>query len=1029
MAANNTDNTKTTFTSVANQVAVLNTNSVEIISQLNNILTSPNQTITITITNMDGSQSTYSVPTISWLTSQIDIANNTINRLTNAANKDIFVVNGKSTKKLISSDLNQEPDKIGTLNTVNTFLPVNNWFFESLMNPLLTITVDLNDKIDDNAEKVLSRRYIVNFEKDSTGALTTKGQQSLSDFQTKYINKNNISIAEFEQWYTNTTNTGIVNNSTLLYDEQVFDFNSNELNYFGEFTIIRTETDTVNNKLWYHLNTLNYYDKGGNIYTLKISDELFINSTSSTTRFRIKEISTASSFNRVVLEYVEGYDPAPVGLTNGIKFYSDTNFNKSINISIGFEEYDVIFLKAIDSTNNLRSSLWSDGFAFYSNDLTLSTDKNVTMSSYYQNTVYDYGTLLKDMVTKNIPSKFGIVPQPPTLVADNFKVVSINDHLISEDTNKLKDLQAQKTSIKSNIDQLSQAIIQKNKELNAANITEAQKASLNSDLNNLISTKDTQTSLLSTVVTQITSIDTTNYVAQYRVRGFWDIPAPVQVSGQPPQEIIQFKIQYRYLSKSGDENKAQGFTISNSAGTSLNGYFSNWNLVASPVRERFFDSNTNTWSWKTENISDANSININQLDIPIQTNEQVEFQIKSISEVGYPNAPLESDWSASISIVFPDNLNTLTTTAQIQSDATVDSVKLEFQKVLITDGYKQHISDSYYIGDKYVAHVDKDIQTNFTDSNGNTINLFDYLTQLTKRISDLEEIVNRSTGELQVILNKPNGEKVIMNNKSSLVINVECEDYGTQYTSSRAYYNSLYIIKDYSLSINNIASKSELGFLTTFTYISGNTYKRFNDRSPAIVDDNHAIISQRDGQFIYFEDQSSNPSSSHIYYGIDISNYTNAYTGALSNTYLNVGLIDDYVSGLTMTDQTTLAGYTPLIWVNNSASSFMTTVNPNVSDPTFLYSSANTFNNIKIFEAGSTFNIPINIYFKFSSSGVTSVDYSANPQTQTHKKYLKMFLQKETDSAPFECELAFNLNRNRTATVVGNTNYTTTRII
>ena len=73
--------------------------------------------------------------------------------------------------------------------------------------------------------------------------------------------------------------------------------------------------------------------------------------------------------------------------------------------------------------------------------------------------------------------------------------------------------------------------------------------------------------------------------------------------------------------------------------------------------------------WKSPNIykliegfesiddDNADSVNINQLDIAIQQNEKVEIRIKSISEVGWPESPVESDWSNELTLEFPDDLN------------------------------------------------------------------------------------------------------------------------------------------------------------------------------------------------------------------------------------------------------------------------------------------------------------------------------------------------------------------------------------
>jgi hypothetical protein len=44
------------------------------------------------------------------------------------------------------------------------------------------------------------------------------------------------------------------------------------------------------------------------------------------------------------------------------------------------------------------------------------------------------------------------------------------------------------------------------------------------------------------------------------------------------------------------------------------------------------------YTWLTEDITNPDLPNINQLDISIQSNEKIDIRIKSISEVGWPDS-------------------------------------------------------------------------------------------------------------------------------------------------------------------------------------------------------------------------------------------------------------------------------------------------------------------------------------------------------------------------------------------------------
>ena len=72
---------------------------------------------------------------------------------------------------------------------------------------------------------------------------------------------------------------------------------------------------------------------------------------------------------------------------------------------------------------------------------------------------------------------------------------------------------------------------------------------------------------------------------KYRVRGFWDIPDSKVSPSSGEQEIIKFRIRYRYLSEYGNANKEEEFTYK-SGNASVIGRFSNWNEIETKTRER-----------------------------------------------------------------------------------------------------------------------------------------------------------------------------------------------------------------------------------------------------------------------------------------------------------------------------------------------------------------------------------------------------------------------------------------------------------
>ena len=438
-------NQKNTFISLVEQVALLNKNAVEIMAALNDVVTDRNASVDVNMVNEDGTTTTYYLPTVGQLKSEIELANSNIQRLAGLVDNNVYISDGTTTRKVYVDDLNREPEPINDLNKVSEFVSINNSFFEALSNPLLAVNVDLTGKVDRKVSKVLSRRYIVKFLRDEDGILTEDGEISQTDFNEKFLNKNDIYIDDFTTWYDNIDNNGLLR-ANEPYDEQVFSLDYDELQYYGVFDILGVDNDTINNKMWYILGSLTYYDIDGNTKQISINDELIINKKNSATKWIVKEVSTAKSNYRVILERSTGLDPVPI-LNEGLKIYSPEVSNKSIKVSIGFDEYNLIFIKPINTDANIVSTTWSYGTCYYTNDLVLDNNTKVSMNKYYSETVFDYGTLLRDMIIKNIPSKYGKTPNTPELLNNNFKVVQINKHLTdSINSKKVKELHSEKTS-------------------------------------------------------------------------------------------------------------------------------------------------------------------------------------------------------------------------------------------------------------------------------------------------------------------------------------------------------------------------------------------------------------------------------------------------------------------------------------------------------------------------------------------------------------------------------------------------------
>jgi hypothetical protein len=972
--------------------------------------------------------------------------NNNINSLysIDAAGAMIQTSNQNQYKKIITVDLNREPGDVGSLGSVSSFKALNNWFFDSLLSPIISVQLDLTGKIETNVRKVKSRRYIVDFAKDASGSLTPLGQSALNSFNTLFRGNSSIDITDFENWHNTTP--GVVEPSNPKFDEQIFDLEPNELLYDGEFSVLRIQEDRLNRKLFYVLDKLEYVVRSTNqTQQLSIGNELMVNSERTSTKYKVIEVSTAESNPRVRLERLEGIEPIPVGIST-LKMYSPVIYTQKVNISVGYDEREVIFVKPLNADNNLLARNWSLGTGFWTNDLRLestTTDNGLTMEQFYIDYVYDYGEVLQDLVAKKTPNKLAGTPVSPTLNATNFKVVQINKHLTdTPDSNKIKQKHNLQLTLKSEVQQISDALIDKNKKAKFTKFkTESLRKQAELETEELIRKKDSKSKLLSTISQEIISLSkspTIKVEPKFRVRGFWTMPESIVTRGTRPQEIVQFRVQYRYVSKDGTEPPIETFNVDNNQSKAA---FSNWNEFKTDARKRTYNPATGEYTWVIEDIESADTPNINQIDISIQSNEKVEIRVKSISEVGWPESPTESDWSEILTIDFPDNLNNVVNENDfILKEATSEDLKIKMNQELSAKGLDDHLSDTIVVNNVTFHHDASKILSGMKDENGVSLDLFTYMKSLQDRIISLEEKISRAKGELEVIVLRNNQEFVLANG-SETTFNIECEDYldtytGTGVPSGRVYANNIYVIKDFVVKLRNKSTSSSLGLLSNRTYLqNADVYNSSAPQTFWVNDQDELLTSETTGQtrtqmnnqFIWtvnYEsvlDNNVNKITENIG-NLFTTNSSNSITNVLGNNEYSVGYNETTLLSFLGNNKSLLD---PSKWIDNSVSvssttKLLTTIHPVVQNlESIVETNTDKIKTVSPTDANSVI-IPLNIYFKMNSldnnqSGLNYkyINLNLSRKTVTHIKKIKFFLENESENRPFVFTLKFNINRSK----------------
>lgn len=518
------------------------------------------------------------------------------------------------------------PQPISTIISPTTFNVNPQWFFADLMFPHAYVTVDLAGMLDQKTKQVQICRIIVD----------NQVEYHQSSWNNTYSKQVAFSYQELEQ---SLINEGI----PYFVDQQTIDLSLSYTTKAGTFRVEK-EPERRNDGMYYTLDSLNYntYDKNGKLLNsnevLKPKDEILYQNA-------LFSVGNNIDYNtrEVCLDIKEG--SAIISQYSELKLYTDPTFQKKAYIKFGAHEYNFIFIRPISHDYNVVATDWSYCIKFNTDTLLFEEDGNqIPFINYYNKFVLDWGTKLKEEAQlKKISALQGKKPTTPYLNKGNFSSVLINKHLFSdiiEYNNKLENANTQYKIAKQEYSRILTEYNEKNKELQEIlksidNSFEITKLKMSISVLE-IELEKAKTALINSEL-QLTKIQQSKpnntVIPKYRVQGIIDMPENVYIDTMHTmvQEIIQFEVAYTYI-KTGDNIDESNL---------------NYELTTLPLRERIIDPVNKTIKWC--NIEDNLPL-INYLNISIQPGETLVFKVRTITEAGYPDAPLKSDWSNLIAV-------------------------------------------------------------------------------------------------------------------------------------------------------------------------------------------------------------------------------------------------------------------------------------------------------------------------------------------------------------------------------------------
>ena len=743
-------------------------NSLESFEKVNQAITSSRESVTINVQGNDGTNSRVTIPSFGFLKNSIERLDTNIQTITNFGGGDSSIRLSDGTfRKLVLAKLPTEATDLTAMNSINTFGVKPNWFFEELINPLLYVSFDITGQAPIDTERAIVKRFILN----------TNSQSKINFYKNQYDGRADIDYDTFLKEI-------VEKNITYVLDEAVVDLPPRVKRYSGNFSVLRISdadvTEEINGvsvtttKKLYKLNKIFYTDAEADFsdtIQLKVGDSIEVVSDPIDTRYKVTQVDTSA--NTVVLELIEGLKPIRLG-SDILKISSALEDDLQVDVTVGFNERCVTFIKPIDPDSKIPAVNWSPGSAFYTNTLTTidSSGNQQTLSSYYQQQAIDFGRFLLSFAEDKIPtSREGITPNPPVLETTDFEVKLVNKQVAeSPAVVELVDLSNQKNTLESDLKELDTAISQTRTKIQTTNFaTEVERDAEKNSLNGLITERGSQAKLYSSVVTEIDAKAQSNSVLsispKYRVRGFWPMPEEKSSPATGPQAIVKFQIRYRYLSSDGAANPVDTFSFKDGK-TKSQGAFSNYILQDSDLRPRTKNSVTGLYEWATITTDNAEDININQLDIPIRKGEQVEIQVRSISEAGWPGNPLMSDYSDSVTVTFPEDFSSDNAVESIIAQNAEDKARVALEEDLNAKGLDTHLSSSFTANETYYAHSSPVIASGFLSENQTPIDLFTKLSEMQARLDQFAEILSTARGELSVRLIDDQGNTISLRQNS-----------------------------------------------------------------------------------------------------------------------------------------------------------------------------------------------------------------------------------------------------------------------
>ena len=861
-------------------------NAVNILTAINQSLVSNASEITVNVADTDDTTTTVRIPSFLYMENKIEQLENNFNNLFELPNSgDAWFTKSQDMIKLKMVRSNTAPlSPVMQLNNVYASITDNN-FMNDLVSPKTFLKLNVTN-LPDNIESMFMKKVVI-YSKTLFDELNSANIQSYSDLVAALYNyKANVDYKEYDSVLDLPIKKDTYNSSFKIVDIPEIDGSANPWidESYGNHKHLSYKL---------RLDTLEYSDEENSAITFTLKSGDYICLGNEMVVYKVKNIDLSS--NTIIIEETIGHISLQTYQENSemiLTLYNE-NYGRWNYVEVPLEEnqYICIFLGTI--YNNVRSLLSTPYFVdlstivmkdFNGNIMKDEYGNDITYLDYYNEYCVNIGDLIKGLTESAYPQISNYTPvqlnslqsseQIKEIVSSSIsgenvlQVVPINKHLTNDSTSEeIINLHAQKNDLNAKLDTLRDNINDTyNTMLNTdfSQTTSLSWQSMQSQINNYYTERTTIQKQLNAVIDNINSKSTDlkgiGDEIKYRIRGITVVDGLENLLhsiANDKCDIVGMDVEYKYKSTSKDTSS---LTVINSS------TFTDWNKLNTIDRQRHlvFDKNIN--SYKLEYVDYSKTDNVikwNQIDIPIQSGEDVIIRVRYKLNIGQPFVNIYTPWSDELTVIFPDEYNDDIELKSIITTNANDTINASFTNTLINEGYQEHIQNKIAASDSVFFHQPENIYSGFTTSENNLISLKDKLYSMSQDIERYKTLIDNETNSKFSVYLAFDEQNIELSPNTTNKINI----YNTDHITGN------FIRKEMNLIIKNTGSTR----INLYSIFPGNTsiplilsdiefyneYITNYERVPMLV--NNTISPQYLGQWIYFR-QNNQFTKQDVYY-------------------------------------------------------------------------------------------------------------------------------------------------------------------